>query len=368
MSAIWMLPSLAMGIYMGFASGMWQLAFMSMGSALIALIVSKAATRTRHAPIISLHPRARRLLADGKVVGWIRWLVSKRIRKAVRAEINNLIGRREALESIRRILGTMNIPPPGSKTAALCGVSRLASFNIEITEAPHIFVVGPTGCGKSQLLLLMLRSLSARYSPAELGIAIIDYKGGALIRSLACDARLWLSATDLQPGDWWVELEQQLRLREQRLEASGIADYRSDQLAPLVTFIDELGEAVRNPAAARVVSAVAARGRSLGMFLVASNQGLSGVPRELLLNLRMRIAIAGIDQVELVQLGAKASPLISKSSDLVAARAIKQGQAEIDFDFPLPVADEFGYSSADSIETESSPWAAPTASLVSKPS
>ena len=75
-----------------------------------------------------------------------------------------------------------------------------------------------------------------------------------------------------------------------------------------------------------------------------------------------------IDQVELVQLGAKASPLISKSSDLVAARAIKQGQAEIDFDFPLPVADEFGYSSADSIETESSPWAAPTASLVSKPS
>ncbi len=368
MSAIWMLPSLAMGIYMGFASGMWQLAFMSFASATIALLVARAKSRQTVAPSISLHPETHRLLADSKVVTFWRWWFSPRVRRATISEVARLRRQRASLRTARRAFSTIPIPPPGSRTTALLGIRELEPFNFEISDAPHIFIVGPTGCGKSQLMLLMLRSLIARYSQQELVLALIDYKGGSLGRLLGRDARLWLHATDLDPGDWWSKIDQELLAREQALASIDVSDYIAGFLLPLLVFVDELGEVVRNPQAAKTLSSIGARGRSLGMFLVVANQGLAGVPRELLLNLRLRIAIAGIDQVELVQLGARASPLINGHSSMVAARAIRQGHPELDFEFALATDEISRYSRADSIETESNPWAEPTASLVKSPS
>lgn len=363
-----MLPSLAMGIYMGFASGMWQLAFMSFASATIALLVSRAKSRPAVAPSISLHPETQRLLADSRVVTFWRWWFSPRVRRATSSEVARLRQQRANVRAARRVFSNIGVPPPGSHTTALLGIRDLEPVNFEISDAPHIFIVGPTGCGKSQLMLLMMRSLIARYSQQQLELALIDYKGGSLGRLLSRDTRLWLTATDLDPGDWWLRLDSQLLARERLLQSQRAVDYRAGSLLPLVVFVDELGEVVRNPQAAKTLSAIGARGRSMGMFLVAANQGLAGVPRELLLNLRLRIAVAGIDQVELVQLGARASPLINGQPSMVAARAIRQGHPELDFEFAIATDDVSGYSRADSIETDSNPWAEPTASLVKNPS
>ena len=71
------------------------------------------------------------------------------------------------------------------------------------------------------------------------------------------------------------------------------------------------------------------------MHLVLANQGLSGVPRDLLLNLRMRVALAGVDQVELVQLGGKATPLTSGQHPLISARIIQHEAPDRDFNFAV---------------------------------
>ena len=204
-------------------------------------------------------------------------------------------------------------------------------------------------------MLLMLRSLIARYGQHQLSLALIDYKGGALRSLLSRDDRLWLKATDLDPDDWWLRLDEEMLAREHILQRLKATEFRQTTSSPLVVFVDELGEVVRNPQAAKTLSAIGARGRSLGIFLVAANQGLAGVPRELLLNLRLRVAVAGIDPVELVQLGARASPLINGQASMVASRAIRQGEPELDFCFPIQTDTLGGYSSADSIEADSNP-------------
>lgn len=330
-----MLPSLAMGIYLGFSSGMWQLAFMSMASAAIALVIAKRQRKTPEDIRITLNRRTLRLHADDRAISRLTWLGRPSIRSAARNHLQALRSQRQSHESVQRLMQTLAEPPPGSKVSMFCGVAGLSAFEVEIADAPHVFVVGPTGCGKSRLMVLMARSLAARYPTQRLQLAIVDYKGGALIRDSGLAPRLLWQASDLEPNHWWLRLEEQLGDRERLLERSGCTHFAETELPALVVFVDELGEAVKNPEVARCLSAVGARGRSLGISLVVANQGLGGVPRELLLNLRLRIALAGIDPVELVQLGSKATPLVQTGSKLAIARAIRQGQLDRDFEFPL---------------------------------
>ena len=330
-----MLPSLAMGIYLGFSSGMWQLAFMSMASATIALVIAKRQRKTPEDIRITLNRRTLRLHADGRAISRLTWLLRPSIRKASLSHLEALRSQRSSAESLKRLMQTLAEPPPGSKVSMFCGVAGSTAFEVEIADAPHVFVVGPTGCGKSRLMILMAQSLAARYPMERLQLAIVDYKGGALIRDSGLENRLAWRASDLEPGGWWLLLEEQLRARERLLEQAGCSHFAETGLPVLVVFVDELGEAVKSTEAARCLSAVGARGRSLGISLVVANQGLAGVPRELLLNLRLRLALAGIDPVELVQLGSKAAPLVQQHPRLAKGRAIRQGVADRDFEFPF---------------------------------
>ncbi len=209
------------------------------------------------------------------------------------------------------------------------GVSGAQHLAVDLEgSGPHTFVVGPTGTGKSQFLRLLVQSLSAAHSRAELEIAVLDFKGGALIKTLE-PSNLVLAADDLDaPGvetfcDW---ISAQLIMREQGFQ----------NLAKVLVIVDEAGAAVRsNPRVSSVLVSLAARGRSLGMFLVIANQGLSGVPRELLLNLRMRVALAGTDTVELVQLGGQAQKLTITDKGWLKARLISQSGPDRDFEFPI---------------------------------
>ncbi|NDH64851.1 MAG: hypothetical protein EBY26_00395 [Microbacteriaceae bacterium] len=336
MSAIWMLPSLAMGLYLGFANGMWQLAMMSVGSSLIALLMQvRQKGQKNRQPLgpVSIHPRRQQLQIGGRRITRCRWWLSRQTRVAVRTAVGNLIFENANRKALAQALRGSTLADPDHGCSLFLGVQENRPVHLDLVEAPHIFVVGPTGCGKTQLLRQMMRSVATQSVHSGCELAVIDFKGGALWVGLEQVRSAWMLASDLDLADCWSRLGAELSRREQALAIAGRARFVDSGLAPLAIFVDELGEAVKSQAASSVLSSLAARGRSLGMFLVAANQGISGVPRELLLNLRTRICLAGIDQVELVQLGGKARELAKSSGELFAARVLKQGENERDFVF-----------------------------------
>jgi S-DNA-T family DNA segregation ATPase FtsK/SpoIIIE len=231
------------------------------------------------------------------------------------------------------------------KLVSWIGVRNDRHFELDLAhDGPHVFVAGPTGSGKSQLLRLLLRSLTARYDESRLAIFIADFKGSALLQGLEISPWIRETIDDLEPtrhAEFWQCLAQELESRELALKKAGRSEFDTFEFGNrlLLLVVDEVAAACRSSVrASELLAAVAARGRSLGIFLVAANQGMSGVPRELLLNLRLRIALAGTDQVELVQLGAQAGKLLQVEANWIAARAISHASDDRDFVFPLEFA------------------------------
>ena len=230
------------------------------------------------------------------------------------------------------------------KLVAWLGTSQGSVFELDLaSEGPHVFIAGPTGSGKSQFLRLLLMSLTARYRESELVIYVADFKGSALLQGLPIGKWLAASIDDLDTAEhqpFWNHLAIELERRELEIKNAQSTEFDLNIFGNrrLLLVVDEVAAACRSSAkAADVLAAVAARGRSLGVTLLAASQGMSGVPRELLLNLRLRIALAGTDQVELVQLGGQAGKLIQGAPSWVSARAISHATEDRNFVFPLGV-------------------------------
>jgi S-DNA-T family DNA segregation ATPase FtsK/SpoIIIE len=102
-------------------------------------------------------------------------------------------------------------------------------------------------------------------------------------------------------------------------------------------FIDELAAVLADsPLAAAALNIVATRGRSLGIHLVAASQSVQGIPRSMLTNLRVRIALAEADPIDLAQLNLKrpaepASVLPGWASGIF----LRPGSNPSNFNFPL---------------------------------
>jgi energy-coupling factor transporter ATP-binding protein EcfA2 len=181
------------------------------------------------------------------------------------------------------------------------------------TAGPHLIIVGPTGSGKSELLKLLLYSL-LQQSSCEL--VLFDFKGGATLEQFEPQA-VGL-ATDLDPSkqkQLWHFVAGELEKREQIFasrQVSGIEQFRQlgEQMSEIVVVVDEFAAALATGAKAlSCLEDVCARGRSLGVHLIAATQSLTGIPRSMLTNLRARIAMASSDPIDLVQLGFNPSKL-----------------------------------------------------------
>ena len=331
MAAIWMLPSLVLGLYLGFSTGMWQLALMSFGSALIAIVVSKVRRPNASAltPSSSSFTRVgKKILYLDKPVTKTRWMLSPKLRASARLLVAERQRELEQQQFLPRLFSSgFRASLPGELSVVL-GESEGSALEVDLALAPHTFVVGPTGSGKSQLLRILAKSLTNRYLPTEVQVILVDFKGGGLLDGLGLEPWLLARLSDLDDDRtqlWGLVLEQ-LQQRERDWDA----------LKPrLLIIVDELAEVLRDQAACIALTSVAARGRSLGVHLLLAHQGLSGVPRDLLLNLRLRVALAGVDQVELVQLGGKASPLKGAKCPLITARVIQHQEPERDFSFAV---------------------------------
>ena len=317
MSPLLLLPSVAIGLFYGVSTGNYLMLVASVLSGLVAWWISKRKVA----------------LPDGqlRLIGDRVWLGEKCLPK--RQVFWTKAQHQRVLE-----LFTASIPPkldgltqlraigwyPGERNSYLVGLDRL--FNLD-EGAGHLLVIGPTGAGKSELIHLVIASLDE-----SVALAVADYKGGAVLTELP-----WipLATSDIETSErqqkFWQSLMDELARREQLLRGQGVSNWTSSEAlglgeARLLLIVDEAVAAIRSGSLAQdAITKIATKGRSLGVHLLLTTQSLVGLPREVLINLRSRLALAGTDDVELMQLGGK-DKIGTSTAETKAAMLLHDGQ------------------------------------------
>jgi energy-coupling factor transporter ATP-binding protein EcfA2 len=249
-----------------------------------------------------------------------------------------------ALDRIRR--ERFRVIGAAGELSSWIGVSEQREFTLDLVyEGPHLIIVGPTGSGKSEFLRLLITSLRATQ---DFELALFDYKGGAALEEFAADAIGM--ATDLDQEsqlELYAQLAGELARRERLFasaKCSSIEQYvaAGNSLLRLVVVVDEFVAALASgQKALATIEDIAARGRSLGVHLVAATQSLSGVSRAMLTNLRARVVMSSSDPIDMVQLGInpgkhKPTTVAGWASAIVY---LGSNQAE-SFSFPLGIRPE----------------------------
>jgi S-DNA-T family DNA segregation ATPase FtsK/SpoIIIE len=280
----WMLPSLLFGLYLGLSSGAWHMLVMSAVTAAIWWGMRKF----NDGRVVDL---SEPVIINGSEV-WIGdFLLPKR----------ELLWKREWHALVYQAYQAKLSPP---------------SFELDLQledNGVHALIIGPTGSGKSELLKLLLAQTIRAQPTCQL--TLLDFKGGATFGRYSFLDQLKTLATDINghdPGDLWNAIRAELGNRELALAAKGASRIEDPIMFGLprhYIFIDELAAALaESPLASAALTMVATRGRSLGVHLIAATQSTQGLPRTMLSNLRVRIALAEADPIDLAQLNIKRPP------------------------------------------------------------
>ncbi len=183
------------------------------------------------------------------------------------------------------------------------GKSGLDVVTLELRGAdpalPNALIGGASGQGKSNLLLVMLHSIAANYSPREVEMYLLDYKDGLEFDRLGPGVQRphWMPHAKVLglEGDRLFGLavlrhiDAEFRRRAERFRTGGcnsIAAYRQayphDHVPRLLLVIDEFqvlvaeGDEIGREAIA-ILETLARRGRAVGVHLVLASQTLSGI-------------------------------------------------------------------------------------------
>lgn len=346
MQLLWYLPSLVIGLMVGFQSGYWQVALMSV--LMVSVMAGTSYFRNRYP---NFDEKSEVFVSLGGVAIGNRVLPKRQ--RFWKKEWHDLLFRK--LETIagdallqdllqkRKAEGFAVLSERGALRSWL-GFGEQAEITLDlVTDGPHLLIVGPTGSGKSELLHLILTSTLASQ---DISLALLDFKGGATLDPYRDQALYFATDLDIQAqNQFWEAIQGELETREQSFAEAGISgiDELTDfRLSRILVVIDEFAAALGSSAKAlQAIENISARGRSLGVHLVAATQSLSGIPRSMLTNLRTRIAMASADPVDLVQLGVnpnKAS--IENVTGWAGCFLVRSNQRAIPLLFPLRVRKE----------------------------
>ena len=349
MQWIWYLPSMLIGLGFGFSSGYWQLALVSV--LMVLILIGTQGYKNRYPQFDEnsvVHVSTAAVAIGNRVLPRFQFLWKAQWHQLLLAELSKASTGDHfavALDRIKQDRFRLNGVGEG-KLASWIGANQNGDLFLDlVTDGPHLIVVGPTGSGKSEFLRLLLTSIRATQ---EFKLALFDYKGGAALGEFAEDS-IGI-ATDLDQASQlglYSLLANELSERERLFastKCSSIETYvaAGNKLARLVVVVDEFVAALASgPKALATIEEIAARGRSLGVHLVAATQSLSGVSRAMLTNLRARVAMSSSDPIDMVQLGI--NPGKHKSINVAgwASAIVYLGSVQAEsFSFPLGVRQE----------------------------
>lgn len=167
--------------------------------------------------------------------------------------------------------------------------------------SPHALIGGPSGSGKTNFLYALLGNLSARYTPDELALYLLDFKEGVSFAGLAPGRKdaSWLPHarlvgvnvnTDREFGLALLRfLTDELRRRSSAAkehEVTNLADLREadpgGHWPRIVAVIDEFqylfaGRDQVTATATQLLEDIARRGRSQGIHMVLASQDVAGI-------------------------------------------------------------------------------------------
>ncbi|MEY4533363.1 MAG: hypothetical protein RI926_1132 [Actinomycetota bacterium] len=167
-----------------------------------------------------------------------------------------------------------------------------------VTAGPHAIVTGMTGSGKTEFLKTWMVALAATYSPDQLSILVIDFKGGAGFSALSSLPHVVGVVTDLNHDEAlraMTSLHAELRFREAHLAQAKVGDISAVEnvasLPRLIVVVDEYRAVLDAfPELLGTFVDLAARGRALGIHLILSSQRVGGSMGEALLaNCALRV-------------------------------------------------------------------------------
>lgn len=164
----------------------------------------------------------------------------------------------------------------------------------ETAHGPHGLVAGTTGSGKSQVLISYLLSLAARYSPEDVTFAVIDFKGGDIVKQLPGLPHIVGSITNLSKDEinrslQSINAEKNKRMMlfdEDHANVSNIIEYTKAYkagktnvpLPHLFIIADEFAELkAQFPDSMQDLISIARVGRSLGIHMILCTQKPVGV-------------------------------------------------------------------------------------------
>jgi S-DNA-T family DNA segregation ATPase FtsK/SpoIIIE len=349
MQWIWYLPSMLIGLGFGFSSGYWQLALISV--LMVLILIGTQGYKNRYPQFDEnsvVHVSNAAVAIGNRVLPRFQFLWKAQWHQLLLAELSRVSAGDYFAQALDRIKQDCFRVSGAGQGYLFCwiGVRENRELTLElVTDGPHLIVVGPTGSGKSEFLRLLITSLRATQ---EFKLVLFDYKGGAALEEFAADTIGM--ATDLDQAsqlELYALLAHELAERERLFasaKCSSIEQYvaKGNLLPRLVVVVDEFVAALASgPKALATIEDIAARGRSLGVHLVAATQSLSGVSRAMLTNLRARVAMSSSDPIDMVQLGINPGKHKSINVSGWASAIIYCGSNQAEsFGFPLGVRPE----------------------------
>lgn len=183
----------------------------------------------------------------------------------------------------------------------------------EHAEGPHAIIAGMVGYGKSEFLQSYILSLAINFHPNDVGIVLIDYKGGGLVSEFKDLPHILGVITNLDNESmrFIFSLQNELRRRQRILKEYNVTHIDSyiklfkqgnteSPLPYLIVMCDEIAEMKREyPDYFRMLIQMTVVGRSLGLHLIFATAKPSGVIDDCIYSMcRSRICFKLVDELD----------------------------------------------------------------------
>jgi len=345
-----LLPGLLLGLVMALVTGMWQFALFTFVSVLSVALTTALVKKKKREPDLDfsdqpiwISPWA--VAIGDKVLPRTGWFFKEQYSDIFFDYATKQVAERDVQRRSKQLQDSYYKSPNSGELPFWAGIADSVDLTFDLArDGPHGLIVGSTGSGKSELLKLITSSLLVSV-PDPIELVLIDFKGGAGLRDLNRHPWSLTLITDLdkeRQERFWQYLGGELKSREILLSQQGVSSIsESSTLKRMLVLADELPAIISShPLALPTLEAIAARGRSLGVHLIATSQSLSGIPRALITNLTLRFAIGVTDPGDLISL----VPTMRATSATGSRALAIWGSNTAWFDFPiikeLPLMDQ----------------------------